>query len=291
MQPVPGYRLVRQLGAGAFGQVWEAVDDTDAVTALKFMDCRTKPSSLISSEIRVLRGLRELQHPNIIRLHNVQASGQYIVLIMERADGNLSDLKKFYLEETGTGIPAEYLLDLLDQVAEVLDFLTSVKLPGFNSSSVGLQHCDIKPANLLMLGDKVKVADFGLCAATSWQTHHKGWKGTLPYAAPELWRGQATKGTDQFALAVTYLYLVAGERPFYPIDTKSNAPPTMPVDFTKVRERELPALSRALHPHPTSRFPTCREFIAALRDSMRQTRRRLEKLTFPYHKSVIHSRA
>jgi serine/threonine protein kinase len=265
-QPIPGHRLTQRLGAGAFGEVWEAHEGGGKLVALKFINCRTASSSLISSEIRILRGLSELRHPNFIQMFGVHATANHIVLSMERADGNLDDLRQVYLEETGKNIPADHLLELLEQAAEGLDFLAELKLPGVNSSSRGLQHCDIKPSNLLLLGDCVKIADFGLCASTSWQTHRNGWRGTPPYAAPELFKGQATVGTDQFALCVTFLRLCAGDRPFWSNQPALSPPSGLPVDLTKLRERELPILTRALHPHPGSRWPSCRAFIQALRE-------------------------
>jgi serine/threonine protein kinase len=271
-EPVPGVVLSRPLGAGAFAEVWAARDATGQPLALKFMDCRSKPPSVIAAEIRVLRGLAELRHPNIIELLAVHASSHYIILTMERADGNLEDLRQAYREETGKNIPPEHLLELLDQVAAGLDFLADLRLPGFNQSSHGLQHCDVKPSNLLLLGETVKIADFGLCAGSGWQTHHNAWRGTPPYAAPELFRGQATTGTDQFALAITYLRLCAGDRPFWPGDPGAG-PPTMPVDMTKVREKEVPVLARALHPQPSGRYPSCRAFMAALRAAIQKPRR------------------
>jgi serine/threonine protein kinase len=270
-QPIPGVILSRPLGAGAFAEVWAARDASGRPLALKFMDCRSKPPSVIAGEIRVLRGLAELRHPNIIELLGVCASSHYIILSMERADGNLDDLRQAYQEEAGRNIPPEHLLELLDQVAEGLDFLADVKLPGVNQASYGLQHCDIKPSNLLLLGETVKIADFGLCAGSGWQTHRNAWRGTPPYAAPELFRGQATTGTDQYALAVTYLKLCAGERPFWPGDPGAG-PPTMPVDMTKVREKEVPIIARALHPQPSARFPNCRAFLAALRAAIQKPR-------------------
>jgi serine/threonine protein kinase len=263
-QLVPGHRLTRRLGAGAFGEVWEALDRDGRPVALKFLDCRAHSPSLIRSEIRVLRGLSELRHPNIIRLYGVSASSRYIILSMERADGNLADLREVYQEEGGTNIPAEHTLELLGQAAVALDFLAGLKLPDVHVSSRGLQHCDVKPSNLLLLGDEVKVADFGLCVGTSWQGRKNSWRGTPPYAAPELFRGAATAGTDQYALAVTYCVLCLGERPFWERDP-SGPPDGLPIDLTKLRESELPVLTRALHPHPSSRWPSCQEFIAALR--------------------------
>jgi serine/threonine-protein kinase len=218
-------------------------------------------------EVRVLRSLQELRHPNIIGLLGVYASSHYIILSMEQADGNLDDLRQAYREETGKNIPPDHLLEILEQAAGALDFLTTVKLPGINPASAGLQHCDVKPSNLLLLANTVKVADFGLCAGTSWKTHRSGWRGTPPYVAPELYNGQPTVGTDQFALAITYLKLCTGERPFYPGDPAAT-PPSMPVDLTKLREKEVPIIARALHPQPSARWPSCRAFIQALRQAI-----------------------
>jgi len=267
-RPIPGFRLTQRLGAGAFGEVWEAQDDEGKLFALKFMDCRAKSNTVISSEIRVLRGLSELHHPNFIQLHGVHASSHYIILSMERADGNLEDLRQVYLEETGKSIPSDHVLEMLEQVAVALDFLAELKLPGVNQSSRGLQHCDIKPSNLLLMGNCVKIADFGLCAGTSWQTHRKGWRGTPPFAAPELYKGQATVGTDQYALCITFLKLCAGDRPFWKDRPLDGPPSGMPVDVSKLRDREVPIIIRALHEQPLMRWPSCQAFIQALRDSM-----------------------
>lgn len=265
-QPIPGVRLTRRLGAGAFGEVWQGQDGEGKLLALKFMDCRTKSKSLISSEIRVLRGLSELRHPNFIDFHGVHASSHYIILSMELADGNLEDLRQVYIQSTGKNVPPDDTLDLLESVATALDFLAELKLPGVNQSSRGLQHCDIKPSNLLVVGDCVKVADFGLCAGTNWQTHRQGWRGTPPYAAPELYRGQPVPGTDQYALCMTFLQLCTGGRPFWNNDPANGPPTGLPIDLTKCREREVPIFTRALHPQPASRFPSCRAFVAALRE-------------------------
>jgi serine/threonine protein kinase len=290
-QPIPGYQLTEQLGAGAFGVVWEAKDAKGKPVALKFIDCRTKSSRTVSAEIRVLRALQELRHPHIIQLQSVYAAGQYIVLRMERADGNLNDLRAKYQVERRRNIPPDHLLELLAQTAEALDFLAGLKLPEFNCTTQGLQHCDVKPANLLILGDKVKVADFGLCAGTSWQTHKNAWKGTFPYAAPELFKGQAAVGTDQFALAVTYLELIAGERCFFKHVPRPDDPPSMPVDLTKVRSKEVPILARALHPFPTMRWPSCQTFVAALREATLAPRCPIQLPTPPVRSTLQKARA
>ncbi len=278
--PVPGYRLSRPLGQGAFGSVWEAVRDDGLKVALKFLDARAHGAALIASEVRLLRGLANLDHPHIVRLYGVHAVGRFVVLIMERANGNLGDLKAAYRAETGGNIPPEHALDLLDQAAEALDFLAGLKLPGF-SGTRGLQHCDVKPSNLLLFGNTLKVGDFGLCAGSGWHTHSGGWKGTLPYAAPELYNGAAAPGTDQYALAVTFCEVVMGDRPFWKGDLAHTPPTGMPIDLTKLRDNEYPILARALHPYPSSRWPTCRAFLQALRKAVETPRQGKSVRIFP----------
>jgi serine/threonine protein kinase len=272
-RPVPGYTLGRRIGAGTFGVVWEAFDAEGQPAALKFIDCRSRPSVRVRSEIRVLQELRELHHPNIIELRGVHAVVNYLVLCMERADGNLAELHATYFEEVGTDVPEEHALELLGQAAGALDFLAELRLTGLNAFSGALQHCDVKPANLLLVGETLKVADFGLCAATSTPTHKSGCRGTPPYAAPELYRGMTSSRTDQYALAVTYCELVAGNRYFRELAEGPCAPHTLPIDLTRVPERQVPVLARALSHQPFSRYRSCREFIAALAAAARPPRR------------------
>ena len=280
--PIPGHRLTGRLGAGSFAEVWEAVRDDGSKVALKFLDTRAKGSALIAGEVRMLRGLAALRHPNIIQLHAVIPSSKYLVLVMERADCNLTDLREAYVKETGGNVPPEHAVDLLDQAATALDFLATQNVGG---ATHGLQHCDVKPTNLLLVGYTLKIADFGLCAGSGWHTHQKGWKGTRPYAAPELFNGTAAPGTDQYALAVTFCELVMGERPFWQ-GTPADAPPAgMPLDLTKLRESEFPIISRALHPYPSSRWPGCRAFLQALRKALATPREQRSVRIFPRGRS------
>ena len=262
-EPVDGFRLQSRLGAGAFGEVWEALNAKRESVALKFIDSRKKESCLLRGEVRILRALNEIGHPNIIRLLAVYASSHYLVLCMERADGNLEELRQTYRTMADRNIAPDHLLDLLEQAAQGLDCIARLRLPGFNMASIGLQHCDVKPSNLLLMGDSVRIADFGLCAALGQQTHRNGWRGTLPYAAPELYYGRASSATDQFSLAVTYCDLVAGDRMLLP-DVGDG--PGVRVDMAAVRARERPVLARALSSDPTRRWSSCTEFIRELRE-------------------------
>lgn len=263
-EPVSGFHLQSLLGAGAFGEVWAATAPDGSAVALKFIDSRKRDPIGLRSEIRILRALSDVGHPNLVRLFGVYASSHYLVLSMERADGNLDELRRTYREVAGRNVPPDHLMDLLAQTARGLDFIAGIKLPGFNLSSSGMQHCDVKPTNLLLLGDEVKIADFGLCAALGQQTHRQGWRGTLPYAAPELYHGRASPATDQFSLAVTYCELVAGDR-ILRRGIDGRWLPGMPIDLDAARSRERPVLARALAPDPLDRWPSCEAFVSALK--------------------------
>jgi serine/threonine protein kinase, bacterial len=270
-EPPPGFRLGGQLGAGASGEVWGALDPGGVPVALKFVDCRARDPAQVAHEVRLLRRLQQVEHPGFIRLRGVHARGRFLVLCLERAECSLADLHRRCLRETGRDVPPGRLLGLLGQAAAALDFLAGLRLAGLNEGSGPLQHCDVKPSNLLLLGETLKVADFGLCAGAGWRTQTGGFRGTPPYAAPELYEGRASPHTDQYALAVTFCELVAGSRPFRRLAAGPSYPGT-PVDPMKLRPREAVVLNRALHPDPCRRWPSCVAFLAALREAVQAPR-------------------
>src|SRR5262249_54003637 len=150
--------------------------------ALKFLPCRGKAGSLVANEVRVLLNLRKLQHPNLIRLHDVCATAEYLILQMELADGNLHDLQAVYRAGRVCSLPACHLPDLPAEAAEGLDFLAASRsVAGLGGDA--LQHCDVKPGNLLLVGNRLKVADFGLCSTAFAGGRKQGFMGTPGYAA------------------------------------------------------------------------------------------------------------
>jgi serine/threonine protein kinase len=277
MEPIPGHHLTCYLGGGAFGDVWEARLTDGSVVALKFLDCRNQPATLMANEVRVLLRLRELRHPHIIRLLDVCATQQYLALKMEKADGNLRELQEVYVQETGQVIPPDYLLELMEQAAAGLDFLAEQSRPTLGSNGQGMQHCDVKPSNLLIHNDGLKIADFGLCMSSLSLTHGRRFMGTPPYAAPELYEGRVTTHTDQYGLAVTYCELVTSGRAMLPQNPASRHWEPA-VDLAKLRLHEFPVLSRALDPNWTGRFPNCRSFVAALREASEKPRQGIKQL-------------
>ncbi len=260
LEPVPGYRTQSRLGRGSFGEVWEAAAPDGSVVALKYLPCQEKSSHVIQNEIRQLLSFQRIEHPHLIKVHNIILTPGHIVISMEKADGSLCDLHRAYLEECKMHIPPGHLCDLFWQAAEALDFIAQQRPAGFMTA--GLQHCDVKPSNLLFIGDCLKVADFGLCTA---QNRRAGFMGTPPYAAPELYQGRLSPRTDQYALAVSYCELRGGRLPFNVKNIKTSEHQQHPPDLSMLPVEERPAVARALDPNWLDRWPSCKDFVRNVR--------------------------
>src|SRR5262249_13081796 len=135
---------------------------------------------------------------------------------------------------------------------------------------VSIQHRDIKPENILLAGDAVKVADFGLAKIVEGTTArvHTGSAGlTLPYAAPEMFENKVAQWTGQYCLAITYYHLRTGTLPFDDASTPTeiiSAHLFGKLDLSRVAETERKVIARATSTMPELRFPNCVDFIEAL---------------------------
>jgi serine/threonine protein kinase len=262
LQPFPGYRLLKLRGRGAFGEVWKAETASGQTVALKFIPCQDPLT--IAKEIRSLQTIGELRHPNLIRIDRIWNYQNYIVIAMELAEASLLDVLEVYQTEFGIPIVPDYLCHLLRQAARALDFL-NMRRHFLDGKWVGIQHGDVKPSNILLFGDTVKLCDFTLAAPiTSPLTSHRR-AGTPAYAAPEVFQALLSERTDQYALAVSYYQLRTGQLPF----------PDTPATFERHYRRpepdlgmlpspERPLLARALSPVPAKRWPSCKELLAEL---------------------------
>ncbi len=262
MEPYPGYRLRQVLGRGGFAEVWEAETPAGGTIALKFMPAND--SLAASKEIRSIQAIRNLEHPNLIRIEQVWCHLGYIIIAMELADGSLLDLLDAYLTEFRTPIVGEQVCQYLSQAAEGIDFLNT-RQHMLDGRKVSFQHCDIKPSNLLLFGDTVKLADFGLAAptASALKAHRRA--GTLNFTAPEVFQSRLSDWTDQYSLGVSYCELRGGRLPFRDTPTTFVKGYTRPApDLSMLPDLERPIVFRALNPVPQDRWPSFRDFMSRL---------------------------
>ncbi|MGL4419605.1 MAG: protein kinase domain-containing protein [Gemmataceae bacterium] len=210
-EPIPGYKLLRIRGSGAFATVWEATDPSGKRIGMKFMSSQNAHST--SRELRSLQAIHKLDHKHLLKTHQVWSLAGSILIAMDLAEASLLDLFLLYAEEFQSAVEPKKIGLHLYQAAEALDFLNQ-RRHVFDGRTVGYQHGDIKPNNILLIGDCAKLADYGLATPMNGPTTPTPRQGTLEYAAPEVFQGVLTEFSDQFSLAVTYYLLRTGQFPF-----------------------------------------------------------------------------
>jgi serine/threonine protein kinase len=256
---VPGYPLVKPLGRGGFGEVWQATAPGGIPVALKFVPWT---GSLGEKERRALNLLRDLRHPHLLATTAYWHQGDSLVLALELADGTLNDRLNEATAAGLPGIPADELLRFMIGAAKGLDYLNHP--PAEGGTGPGVQHRDIKPHNLLRVGGEVKVADFGLARkVTGEATSHTG-SATWSFAPPEFFAGKTSRHSDQYSLAMTYCLLRGGRLPYAGGNRLAMIAARAAPDLSMLPEEERPAVTRALAIKPGDRWPSCGAFIEDL---------------------------
>ncbi len=267
------YRLVRQLGEGGMGQVWEAQDETlGRPVAVKVISQLAGGGSR-GDEVRA-RFLREaritarLQHQNIVTIHDLGESGtegnRAPFLVMELVRGEGLDAK---LRRGAVTLP-----DAARWGAQICEALA-------DAHDAGIMHRDIKPSNILIMpSGTVKVLDFGIARAadpyaTSDRLTQTGFiVGTPPYMAPEQARGFPEPRSDLYALGCLIFELITGRLPFQAPDTVgyltahlTEEPPTPSSVSSGIPSAWDDLVLRLLHKDPAQRYPNAADLSQALR--------------------------
>ncbi len=265
-EPVPGYRLVEPLGRGGCGEVWKAIGPGGFELALKFV-CLAE--SIGPLELRALQIIKDVRHPHLLATFGSWQVGRYLIIAMELAERTLLDRFRETAGQGFPGIPAPEIHEHFLDAARGLDYLNEPRHPSGGAEPVGIQHRDVKPQNLLLVGGSVKVADFGLARILEHtQTSHTG-SMTPAYAAPEFFKKQTSSQSDQYSLAVTYCHLRGGRLPFTGGMAEIMAGHLLePPDLTMLPEGEREATARALAKEPRDRWGSCRALVDALRSGV-----------------------
>jgi serine/threonine protein kinase len=271
-EPIPGYRLIERLGGGGFGEVWKAEVPGGLFKAIKFVygeltaggesvAFEDPDGSRAKQELKSLNRVKSVHHPYILSLERFEVIEGQLVIVMELADRTLWDRFKECRSQGLPGIPRDELLGYIQETAEALDLM---------NSQFQLQHLDIKPQNIFLVFNHVKVADFGLVKDLA--SHNATITGgvTPVYAAPETFDGWLSRQSDQYSLAIVYQELLTGQRPFAGSTMKQlilhhlqSAP-----DLQQLPVADRPIVARALTKNPDDRYPNCLEFVQLLRRSV-----------------------
>lgn len=307
-EPIPGYRLLNFLGRGQFGEVWRATSPGGTYIALKFLNVRERQGR---KEFRAIQKVKGIRYPHLVQTYalwlldeNLQViddaafdSSQSIMVDSMRAtmirqpleqadshkpsmlviatvlcDQNLMERLTECKQKGERGIPPQELLGYIEDAAKAIDFLNTQRHE-LGEGQVAIHHCDIKPENIMILGDLAVVGDFGVArilgaGGDARATTTMG--GSVAYAAPETYDNRTAVTSDQYSLAITYYELRTGKLPF-PEESQSQVMKDKlsgHLDLREVLPREAKVLRRALSVDPLKRFPSSRTFVAALQDAV-----------------------
>jgi eukaryotic-like serine/threonine-protein kinase len=258
-EPIPGYFTKELIGVGGYGEVWKTHAPGGLVKAIKFVygDLSSKRAS---REFRSLNRIKEVRHAFLLSIERIEIVHGNLVIVTELADQSLKQLYDKHRASGLRGLPREELLEILRDAADALDYI-------YENHS--LQHLDIKPENLLLVGNRAKVADFGLIK-NLYERSASLIEGLTPiYSPPELFEGKPNRHSDQYSLAIVYQEMLTGELPFDGMTAAHLAAQHlhMPPVLTALPKCDQPVIARALSKSPDERFPSCRAMIAALNEA------------------------
>lgn len=304
-EPIPGYRLEQFLGRGQFGEVWRASSPGRASVALKFLNLSERQGL---KEFRAIQRIKSIRtHPHLAPITALwlldedgrvlsddvvdsygeepdqarqtllprkttgllDGSPQRMVVATLLCDKNLMDRLEECRAAGQTGIPADELMRYMEEAAKGIDFLNSPH-HDLGAGPVAVQHCDIKPENIMLAGGSVMICDYGVARVLA--DAHAAATGTSmggspAYMAPECIDRRPSHASDQYSLAITYYELRAGQLPF---STDSyigvlEAHRSGKLELSGLPAAECEVIRKATAVDPQQRYPTTEAMVRALR--------------------------
>jgi eukaryotic-like serine/threonine-protein kinase len=255
------YRILRKLGAGGMANVYLAEDEElGRRVAIKILNDRYANDELFIERFRrEAKSAAALSHPNIVSIYDRgEAEGTYYIA-MEVIEGR--SLKELILTRGPLPIP--------QAIAFTLEILDALRF----AHRHGIIHRDVKPHNILIGGERLKVTDFGIArAGASQMTEAGSIMGTAQYLSPEQARGApVTASSDLYSVGIVLYEMLTGKVPFggdSAIEIAMKHLNELPKPPSKIRP-EIPAeldqvVLRALAKAPEDRYQTAEEFAEDL---------------------------
>ncbi len=210
----------------------------------------------------------------MLSLERIERVDGRLLILTELATSNLKQEFDKHRAAGQAGIPRDELLAHLHDAADALDYI---------SQQHCLQHLDVKPENLLLVGGRIKVADFGLVKDLQEANMSIVGGMTPTYAAPELFDGRPSIHSDQYSLAIVYQEMLTGGLPFEGRTTAQLAAQHMHSRprLDRLPSSDEPVVARALAKEPEQRFSSCREMIERLLDVTPNARPRAARPAAP----------
>ncbi|MEP6871338.1 MAG: serine/threonine-protein kinase [Anaerolineaceae bacterium] len=260
------YRLIRRLGTGGMGSVFEAEDRRDRTrVAVKFLHPHLAEDEAFRERFeREAHVAALLRSPYTVRLLDYGQAEGHLFLVMEYAGG--PSVAKLLEERPLSPMRA---VRSASEVARALE----------EAEARGVVHRDIKPENILIVGeDTVKVADFGIARRVGGGgvTEVGGFVGSILYASPEQARGEADRRSDIYALGAVLYSMVAGHPPYSgsPLDVmRQHAESSLPVGpLHNLPDPFVNIVRRCLEKDPQDRYQSASELAGALERVQRYLR-------------------
>ena len=205
------YRIVRYLGSGGMGTVYQAEDEKLNVSvALKFLNLLDPDEQHLEMFLNEVRLAREITHPNVCRIFDVGEHGGRHFLSMEHVEGQ--DLASL-LRRFGR-LPKERAITIAIEICNGLEA----------AHQRGILHRDLKPSNLMIdASGRAKIMDFGLANFSRVAEQRTEIAGTPDYMAPEQRRGESSVRTELYALGLILYELFTGRRANRDLTSEENA--------------------------------------------------------------------